>query len=168
MQDSSLLGRHRKGVSLGCVGIVTGALACGSSTADPTRGEYNVEFPSTAAAVATDALILRVFDAPAQDACQDLVHRIRTRQSIPDPLVEAPRGAPCAPAPLEPIDVSYGKRAFLVIGQRQGQDLLIGCAVQDVFENSPPPTVTLALIDSGVRVEPTQCVALSDRCAGRC
>ena len=144
------------------------AMGCASKTAEPTSGSYVVQFPSTAAAVATDALTLRVYDAPTQDTCQDLVHRVRTRQVVPPVIAEAPRGGPCAPNPIEPLAVGYGNRAFMVVGERQGQELLIGCTVQEVFEGSPQPTISLALIDSGVRVEPTTCVALSDHCAGRC
>ena len=55
-----------------------GVVACAASPDGPSKGSYTVQFPSTEAAVATDSVIVLVFDGPkgADDRatlCQQLV-----------------------------------------------------------------------------------------------
>src|SRR5262249_30250881 len=112
--------------------------SCTSGTAEPSKGSYTIQFPSTAAAVATDYVQILVFDVAGPEnratICEDLV-----TARLTDPSALKPSVNPPAPAAnicemrlgRKPVTVPYGEHALLAIAQRQvGQDLrdfMIGC-----------------------------------------
>ena len=151
---------------------VIGLSAC-SAASDPSRIEYDVTFPSTAAAVAVDGLEIHVFDAArpdiAGDVCASLVVRRRSGQDLPASLVARSDLTPCAlRAGQGTLGVSYGSRAFLVVAQRARQDFLIGCAHVELSATTAPVEIPLALFATTIAVPPTTCASLSDHCAGGC
>jgi hypothetical protein len=160
----------QRGVALAAA--LTCVCAC-SAASDPSRVEYNVTFPSTAAAVAADGLEIHVFDAAeadlAGDVCASLVVRRRSDQDLPAALVARTDLTPCAlHAGQGTLSVSYGSRAFLVVAQRARQDFLIGCAYVDLSATTAPVEIPLALFATTIAVPATTCASLSDHCAGGC
>lgn len=161
---------------------IAGLAACASGEEggdDASKGTYTVQFPSTAAAVATDYVQVLVFDvkSPADRAkiCEDL---ITTR--LTDPLKLAPSVDPPAPAAdicemragRKPIVVPYGEHALLAIAQRQfGQDLrdfMIGCALMTVGDGDAPLPIPVRLVSVSLPVPATTCSSVGDFCAEKC
>lgn len=145
-------------------------LGCASAE-DPPTVKYTVDFPSIGAARATQLLSADVFEVPDKDpqTCLNLVQRRRTNQMLPKPITTLPATTPCNFAAAPPLEVSYGKRAILVIAKGAGdQNLLIGCSQYGLGDGSPDVTVHLTLFDGQSFVPATSCTKLSDLCAGRC
>ena len=71
-------------------------IACRASEAEPSKGVYTVQFPSTAAAVATDFVQILVFDLSRPEDrggfCEDLITLRMTDPASLQPLV-APAAA---------------------------------------------------------------------------
>ena len=143
---------------------------CSAGTTSPPLGTINVTFPSVHAAIASDTLELHVFDASSPDTCIDLVQKRRTGQVLPKGLIDRTPVPTCdfLAGKSTPLDIAYGRRAFLVVAQRQAQDLLIGCTIQGVGD--APILVDVALItkDAMTSVPASSCVKLSDYCSGAC
>ncbi len=156
--------------------VATGVSACGDKAGDPTTGTYTVEFPSVAAAVASDTLQILVFDVSSDKRvtlCGELLQRRRNREALPARLVEGPATRVCdARTGKGSITVGYGDRAFLAVTVRDGQDFLLGCAIQNVGDGDAPAKIYLALASARVTVSgdkpPTACTSLSEFCDGRC
>ncbi len=147
------------------LGAVT--LACSSSS---SNGSFTVDFPSVAAAVATDSLQVAAFDGSDPSACTTLVVEERSKQTIPSPIAVTPPASPCA---LESGAVSLsglksGAYAFLAIGLRQGQNFVIGCQEATVGSSAPGVNIELTLFDNLVSVPSSQCQRLSQHCSGGC
>ena len=164
---------RRSGVSFFLAGaLALAALPGCSSSGDPSSGSYVVTFPSTAAAVATDSVVVLVFDVPVQQLgtfCQDVVRKRRNKEDLPRAIAETAQITPCdLNGGKGPLSVSYGTRAVLAVGSRGGQDFLIGCAVQEVAEGSQPVPVDITLVNQMVTVPQTSCVKFTDHCAGKC
>ncbi len=145
--------------------------ACGGS-GDPSNGQYVVTFPSTAAAVATDSVVVLVFDVPAAQMgtfCQGVVSKRRNKEDLPKPLAESSPVTPCElNSGKAPLTISYGTRAVLAVGSRAGADFLIGCAIQKVDEGSLPVPVDVTLVNGLVTVPQTMCTKLQDHCNNKC
>lgn len=148
--------------------------ACSSGEADPSTGTYTVQFPSTAAAVATDSVQLFVFDVDASNPnarttiCQDLLQS-RKRHDPMSALVENPPVTTCDLLQgAKPIAVPYGEHAVLAVGARHGADFLMGCTVQTFGDGNAPIAIPLALADITVAVPATSCNSVSDFCARSC
>ena len=150
---------------------LAGVVGCGGS-GDPSSGSYIVTFPSTAAAVATDSVVVLVFEVPGPQLgtfCQDVVRKRRNKEDLPHPLAESAPVSPCdLNAGRAPLTVSYGTRAVLAVGTRAGADFLIGCAIQKVEEGSAPVPVDVTLVNQIVTVPQTTCTKLQDHCSGKC
>lgn len=147
-------------------------LACGG-TEDPKPTRVNVLFPSTKAAVATDTLQMLVYDAPDDNACLDLVQRRRTSQDPSRRVITGQRSPldTCSfieRASAVDLSLSYGRRAFFVLAQRQGSDFMIGCTLQGIGDADQSVDVALTPIDNTVLVPETTCDRLSSKCAGSC
>lgn len=143
----------------------------GCGDAAPSKGSYTVVFPSVAAAVASESIQVFVFDAPADkrtSVCSELVSLRRTRRPL-QPLAEGPVVRVCDATTGEgELTVGYGDRAFLVVATRQGEDFLVGCAIQNVGTGDAPAKVFLAPASTKTAVPVTTCTTLSDACGGRC
>jgi len=148
-----------------CAALLAG---CSAKTDPQPTGNVTVAFPSVAAAAANDTIELLVFDASDPSTCLDVVEKRRTGQALPKPLLDVPAVATCSFAPGKPVDVGFGKRAFLVIGQRGGKDFLVGCMVQGIGDAPVTVTIPVTLVSNTVAVPETTCVQLSDHCQDRC
>ncbi|HQY64197.1 MAG: hypothetical protein IPF92_22280 [Myxococcales bacterium] len=153
-------------------GAVVALAACGDSA--PSKGTYSLVFPSVAAAVAAESVQVFVFDAPAANRatlCSELVSLRRSGRPL-NPLARGPVLRVCdAQSPQGgqgELTVGYGDRAFLAVALRQGEDFLMGCAVQNVGTGDAPAKVYLAPASPKVTVPATTCSSLSDACGGRC
>lgn len=143
--------------------------AC-TEEADTPEGDYELVFPSTAAAVATDVVQLDVYPAKTQRACQDLFEMRQSGQALPRPIRSSGAVATCdvLEGKRGRLELDFGLAAFLAVGARDGKDFLIGCEVQFVGPDSPLPRVHLTLADVGSPVPPTSCTRLSQFCAKQC
>lgn len=144
--------------------------ACTSGEAPPSKAGYDVKFPSTAAAVATDNVQLLVFDFRPEDravACQNLIQSRKRKEPLA-PLVAGPVANICELVRGgRPITVRYGEKAVLAIAIRKGADYMLGCILHTFGDEENVGTrlgVPLALIDVGQPVPDTNCTSVSDFC----
>ncbi len=157
-----------------CVGVAFVAVTACASNNDPSGGTFTVEFPSTAAAIATDYVQVLVFDvkSPTQRAglCQEL---ITARLTSPASL--APSIPPVVQNICEilngkkPLTSPYGEHAVVAIAQRtdgnnQIQDFMIGCAIMTIGDGDAPLPIPLKLVSVRVGVPATTCSSVSERC----
>jgi hypothetical protein len=162
----------------GTFGLVLAS--CTAGEAEPSKGVYTVQFPSTAAAVATDFVQILVFDvkSPADRAnlCEDLI-----AAHIADPSSLTPSVNPPSPAAnicemhagKKPVTVPYGEHAVLAIAQRkdrqdQLRDLMIGCAIMTVGEGDAPLPIPVRLVSVSQPIPPTNCASVGEYCDGKC
>ena len=149
------------------VAAVCGLIAC--SAASPTTSTYALQFPSTAAAIATDRMLVQVFEAKDENACATLLSARRSGQpNTTAPIAEASVKlcSAFAGTGIKALDVGYGRRAFLVLGLRAREplDFLIGCTVDYVASDSPPVSVYLNLVNPDTKVPATDCPSLEAFC----
>lgn len=139
----------------------------------PASSQYEIVFPSTAAAIATDQVEILVFDTSMPDT--DCLSLLTTRQAGA-PLPEAPTLVFDSQAidtcslttGSGTLDVSFGERSFLVIAQRGGSDLFTGCAQTDLEADSATIVVPIAQAGTATALPDTACTSLSQKCAGGC
>lgn len=154
-------------------------LSCTTGEAEPSKGTYSLQFPSTAAAVATESVQVLVFEVktPEERAgiCQDLIIARRTRPESLEPVVPPPASANVCEMLLgrRPVIVPYGEHALLAIAQRQDErgelrDFLIGCAVMTIGDGDPPLPIALKLVSVNAPIPPTNCATVGDYCASKC
>lgn len=164
---------HRTRVGL--LAALFGAAAC-SSEAPPSRGTYTVQFPSTAAAIATDYVQLFVFDvddANRSGICDEVV-AARASGRPRDPTLTHPAVNVCEMlAGRKPVTISYGEKAILAVAQRRTrtgavEDLLAGCAVMAIGEGDAPEAIPLRFTDASAPLPPTTCASVADFCASKC
>jgi len=167
----------KKALTVLFAGLV--AAACSAGEGGPTAGAYTVQFPSTAAAVATDFVQVLVFDVktPAQRPalCQDLITgRIRGDKQTPSVDPPAPAANICEMlAGRKPVPIPYGEKAIMVVAQRkdrQGalQDFMVGCSVMTIGDGDAPLPVALRLVNVNQPVPDTQCGSVGEYCADKC
>jgi hypothetical protein len=160
------------------VPLALAVAACSSKGNESSPGIYSVQFPSTAAAVATDFVQILVFDVTPENReqiCGDLV-RGRTRGDELRPSVNPP--SPSANicemlAGRKPVTIPYGEKALLAIAQRKTntgaiEDLLIGCAVMTIGEGDAPAPIPLHLVTISQPIPPTECGSVQEYCADQC
>jgi hypothetical protein len=171
--------RVRTSACIGGVAIaVTVTIACGSSQpAAPTQGKYTIDFPTTAAAVATDYVQILVFDVDANNPGGQCDQLIKTRQSSPGDL--SPTLSPAAVnicemlQGLKPLTLPYGDHAVLAIGERRHDtgtaldDLLIGCGILTIGPNDPP-AIDLQLVTPNTPLPQSNCTTVGDYCRQTC
>jgi hypothetical protein len=151
------------------------ALACAAPVEHveepPAPGAYTIEFPSVAAAVATESVRVVVVDAGA-DTCSTLVAKERSRQALSGVVATSGAVAPCsflaASDDAASLVLPFGRRAFLAVATRAGEPFLIGCSVGDIEKDAPPVRIDLTLFSNLVSVPTTTCATLAARCAGSC
>jgi hypothetical protein len=155
------------------------AVACADDP-PPTSGTYTVEFPSTAAAVATDFVQILIFDVAPQDRARRCGDLIAGRLGDPASLEPAVDPAPAANicemrAGRKPVTVPHGEHALLAIGQRKSsadekklEDFLIGCAIMTIGDGNAPLPIPVRLVSVDRPVPPTACTSVTDYCDDKC
>lgn len=148
-------------------------LACSSTKyvdADAAPGSYNVLFPSTAAAVATDTVQIWVFGGDAGTAtCLSLVQKRQSHQALPPALITSDPTPPCdLAAGKGGVTIPFGKVSVLAVGTRKGNDFLVGCTEQQLDSAAASVDVYVSLASNTQSVPTTTCTALSTFCSGGC
>ncbi|MDB4941377.1 MAG: hypothetical protein JWP97_911 [Labilithrix sp.] len=147
--------------------------ACTSGEGDPSTGAYTVDFPSTAAAVATDTVQILIFDPPAAVTdrptyCQQLIQQ-RKQKSPQRTVLTTPTVTVCEMlAGDRPITVPYGEHAALAIAKRGNDDFMIGCTLQAFGNGDAPLPISLSLVDVSNPVPDTTCTTVSAFCSNAC
>lgn len=151
-----------------------GLVACAASADGPSKGTYTVQFPSTEAAVATDTVIVLVFDGPRgadqrATLCQELVQQ-RRKKEPQKPLFQSKAANICELLQgRQPIEVAYGEKTLLAVGLRGSDDFLIGCVIQTIGQGDAPLDIDLTLVDVTQPVPETDCKSVSAACTeGKC
>ncbi|MBX3197029.1 MAG: hypothetical protein KF894_02630 [Labilithrix sp.] len=153
--------------------------ACSAGEADPSTGTYTVQFPSTAAAVATDFVQVLAFEVKSPDEraglCQELITaRLTTPGSLTPSVPAAPAANICEMrAGRKPVTVPYGEHALLAIAQRkdrqdQLRDFMIGCAIMTLGDGDAPLPIPVRLVSVNAPVPTTTCGSVGEYCDGRC
>lgn len=161
------------------LGAVAFLVACSGAESSPSKGTYTVQFPSTAAAVATDfvqVLVFDVTDANRASLCPELVEA-----RITDPGSLKPSVTPPAPAAnicemragRKPVTIPYGEHALLAIAQRKDRgdvvkDFMIGCTIMTVGEGDAPVAIPVRLISVNQPVPQTTCGSVGEYCDNKC
>lgn len=157
---------------IGAVGLVFLG-ACSPGTEAEKSGAVGITFPSTNAAIATDTIELRAYDATVGgNDCLSLVETEQKSQPLPKAIYDSGKVATCtyfANGGVKPFDMGYGSRSFLVVGQRstngQAADFMIGCTVAGIGDVANSVTVDLSIFDPTSEVpDSTKCASLGDRC----
>jgi len=137
--------------------------------ASPPEITVQVDFQSTAAAVATDSVKIYVFEGLL--GCNDLIRLRQTEQPLPPRLAETPSITPCQLQnnQLNKLELDLRKDyTMLAVGQIGGKDVLAGCTQQPAYGETLAIDITVALIDDRQKLNPSQCPKLSDKCSGAC
>jgi hypothetical protein len=139
----------------------------------PSSAQYEVRFPSTAAAVATDTLEVLVFDAAATGGdCLSLATARESGVDLPQsPVLLLDTGAVpiCSITPGQAaFELPYGAVSFFAVAQRQGQDLFLGCTQTDLVPDAGPVDIWLAEAKIGTTLPATACMSLTNWCGGGC
>ncbi|HEY3817992.1 MAG TPA: hypothetical protein VGL81_12515 [Polyangiaceae bacterium] len=170
----------RTGRLLFAVPLAAFLAACSSSSgggageggaAAPVQGTYTIVFPALSVAVDADTILVDVFAAgEASSQCVDLINAQKGGASLPQPLVPSQPVSICSldSAGVGSLSLGFGSYAVLVVAQKAGSDIAIGCAQQTITEASPNITVTIDDDIAKVVVPPTPCMSLSAFCANQC
>jgi hypothetical protein len=157
-------------------------LGCSSGAPEPSKGKYTVEFPTTAAAIATDFVQLLVFDVIDPSKRAELCEKLISAR-ITDPATLRPSVSPPAPVNIcemlagrKPITIPYGEHALLAIAQRKESkenkevltDFLIGCAIMTVGDGDAPIPLPLRLVSTSQVVPVTTCAGVGAYCSNNC
>lgn len=159
--------------------IGVGLPSCSSGAREPSKGVYTVQFPSTAAAVATDFVQILVFeiknDQERSRLCEDLIAARLTDPAALEPSVDpAPAANVCEMhAGTKPIVVPYGEHALLAVAQKKDEhdrlkDFMIGCATMTIGDGDAPRPIFVRLVSVNQPVPATRCGSVSEYCEGRC
>ena len=141
------------------------------SEADPTPVAFNVEFPSTSAAVAVEDVRIYVYEGADLQTCNDTLTKLIGQQALPTPATLIGPMAPCDILTKGGIsaDLHIGTSYTMVgVANRNGQPFLAGCIRQTNFGNAVGLDVPLGLIATDQRVEASKCAKLSQHCSGGC
>jgi len=138
--------------------------------ASPPEIAIQIDFQSTAAAVATDSVKIYVFDGLI--SCNDLIRLRQTEQPLPPRRAETPSLTPCQLQnnQLNTVELDLDKDyTMLAVGQIGGQDFFAGCTQQPAYGDTKAVDITVALLDDRKSLkDPPQCAKLSDKCSGAC
>lgn len=135
----------------------------------PPEIAIQIDFQSTAAAVATESVKVFVFDGLL--GCNDLIRLRQTEQPLPPRRTETPSLTPCQLQnnELNAVELDLRKDyTMLAVGQIGGKDVLAGCTQQLAYGDTKAVDITIALIDDRQRLEAPACAKLSDKCSGAC
>ena len=147
-------------------------IACTAAADGPSSGTYTVQFPSTAAAVATDTVQLLVFEVPRgpdrADYCQTLIQARKKKEPQKPVQQNTPVNVCELLAGKKPITIAYGEKAVLAVAQRKGVDFMAGCAIQTFGDGDAPLPIDLTLLDIATPVPETPCATVGDFCSRNC
>ena len=155
------------------VALAAVVIACSAGEASPSPGTYTIQFPSTAAAVATDTVQLLLFELPKTQGertafCETLI-QARKRKDLQRPAFQNQSVNICELLQgRRPITIPYGERAVFAIAQRRGADFMVGCTIQTFGQGDALVPISLALVDVGNAVPDTTCSTVSDFCTLKC
>ena len=139
-------------------------VACGSTAGDPVALRYSVEFPSRAAAVATDRVQIYAFEGRLD--CSSLISSYGPPSSWATPPVsETSAVSPCQLGNAT-LALPFGEYTLLAVGTAGTSELLIGCANQTFNGKVEVLPVRLTIFDFARPIPPTDCT-LADKCGGR-
>lgn len=156
-----------------CAAFAVTLVACSAGEEPPSPGTYTIQFPSTAAAVATDTVQLLLFDLPKTQAertalCETLIQE-RKRKDLRKPALQNQSVNICEMSQgRRPITIPYGEKAVFAIAQRRGADFMVGCSIQTFGQGDVPLPISMALVDVGNAVPETTCSTVSDFCTLKC
>ncbi len=169
----------RRALALLVSAAAVSLVACTAGEAEPSKGTYTVQFPSTAAAVATDFVQILVFDVKTPEdrasICQDVITaRLTTPGSLEPSVPPAPAANICEMrAGKKAVEIPYGEHAILAIAQKkdrqdQLKDFLIGCAIMTVGDGDAPLPIPVRLVSVSAPVPATTCGSVGEYCDGLC
>jgi hypothetical protein len=152
--------------------LASALAACSAGTnttqSPPTTLTYEIEFPSTAAAVSVETLQTFVFSTSTSGTdCPSLLVARESQSQLPTSLAQT------NPVPLCNVlsgkagqvpDVAYGPVSVLVVGQRGGADYMSGCTLASLSSTSGPVPVQLQL-DNATALPDTTCTTVTQFCA---
>ncbi len=155
--------------------FVLGALllACSASEEAPSTGTYTLQFPSTAAAVATDTVQLLFFDVlptPAERTaqCANII-QARKRKDPQKPAFQNTSVNICELAlGKKPVTIPYGEHVVFAIAVRTNEDFMVGCNIQTFGQGNAPLPIAMSLVDVSNPVPDTTCGSVSDFCGKKC
>ena len=159
----------RLSVSLLATSILLLAACAKEEESAPPEIAIQIDFQSTAAAVATDNVKVYVFAGLL--SCNDLIRLRQTAQALPATVAETPSITPCQLQrnELNSVELDLKKDyTMLAVGQIAGNDVLAGCAQQTAYGATRAVDITVALIDDRQKLTPPACAKLSDKCNGAC
>jgi hypothetical protein len=156
------------------------ALACSAGTnthpSPPTSVEYDVEFPSTEAAVGADTVQAYVFSTstPKTD-CASLLVALQGGSDLPTVVAQTDPIALCdmlAGKGGVLSDVGYGTVSFLVVTKRANAYYFTGCTLATLTATSAPVQIQLAQATTA-HIPTTVCngstdFTVTDFCGGGC
>ncbi len=162
----------RRAFALGTSAIGAALVVACSAEATPSSGTYTVNFPSVAAAVATDTVQLFVFDAKGQDpnsVCSELMLKVKSKQDLGPSILTGPAITPCdLAAGAKSITIPYGEKAIVALGQSGNVTLLAGCVEETVGAGNLPIAISVGIVNTKASVKSTTCTKLSDFCTQQC
>jgi hypothetical protein len=129
-------------------------LACGSSTAAPTAGTYEIEFPTVAAAI--DSQVVTVYAFNPSVTCDDVLRDV-VSGSFPT-IAYQTTGLTCSLAAGGgggSLSLPFGTYVILVVTtDPSGKTILDGCATQTISASSPHAVVSLQIASNTVSIPP--------------
>jgi hypothetical protein len=156
---------------LACAAVAV--VACSSGTdshaSGPAALEYDIEFPSTAAAVVVETIQAFVFSTSvAGTDCPSLLVDREAKTELPKPLAKTDPAALCdvlGGTAGNLLGVDFGEVTFLVVAQVGGADYFTGCTLATITPTSGPVNVQVSTTRS---VPPTTCKSVSEYCQQAC
>lgn len=160
------LGAILGGLVLLVVGLSLGGAGCAKDDARASF-TFQVNFPSTSLAIATEKVQFIVYDAPEPAPCQTIyLKRITNQTDLPPVILTTPEVPMCdlALGRSPPIELPLGKHSILAIGLRGDQDLLVGCSDVALSSEGGEIVVSLGLPSTTPLPTLSACASLKDFC----
>ena len=116
-------------------------LACGCSAEAGDVSGYTIDFPSAAAAVAADRVLIAAYLDEGEDTCFRLVQQRRGSGALPEGAAASAVTSPCELA-TEParagLPLAADRYALFAVAMQGDRDLLVGCTVVSRAAAAPP------------------------------
>ncbi len=166
----------RTGIFFSFASLAGALVACSAGTSDhasaPSSYTYEIEFPSTQAAVGADTVQVFVFSQSTPETdCPSLITDVSSQESLPPTVAQTNQLALCdvlSGSKGEIPNVTYGDVAFLVVAQRNGANYFSGCALATISASSGPVDVSLTAVSDTTTILPTTCMSVSAFCSQSC
>lgn len=134
---------------------------------EPARFTFQVNFPSTSLAIATEEVKFIVYDDPEPAACQRIyLKRITNQTDLPPVVLSTADILVCdlALGQSPALQLPLGKHSILAVGLRKGADLLLGCSDVALSSDGGEVVVDLALPSTTPLPSLSSCTSLTDFC----